>query len=226
METSKHIRTTRRHRQRGVTLVEISIAIVIVALLMGLAAPMVGGITQAALRSSAGHLSGILKATYDHAVLSGHTSRVVFDFEKNTATAEETSEYYGIVIEGEAESADKEEKAEAKDEPSADAALLAIAKRQTDRGSRRVKKPTFSRIPGASVYEFDDDVKIAEIASEHLRTPAKEGREAIYMFPLGYSEHAVIYLEDTSGRVFSVEVEPLNGRTKITDRRVRYEDTK
>lgn len=217
------------HPERGVTLVEISIAIVIAALLVTLAAPMIGGITQAALRTSASKISGMIKATYDHAVLSGHTSRVVFDFEKNTVTAEETSDTVGLVIEGDPESEDKDDddKDSKKEEASGnDAMLLAIAKRYVDRPSMKRKKPTFTRIQGTSVYELDEQVKITELISEHLKNPAKSGREAIYLFPMGYSEHAMLYLEDPGGRVFSVEVEPLNGRTKISDKRARYEDAK
>lgn len=218
------------HPERGVTLVEISIAIVIAALLVTLAAPMIGGITQAALRTSASKISGMIKGTYDHAVLSGHTCRVVFDFEKSTVTAEETSDAVGLVIEGDPESEDKDDdddKDSKKEEASGnDAMLLAIAKRYVDRPSQKRKKPTFTRIQGTSVYELDEQVKITELISEHLKNPAKSGREAIYLFPMGYSEHAMLYLEDPGGRVFSVEVEPLNGRTKISDKRARYEDGK
>ena len=213
-----------RHPERGVTLVEISIAIVIAALLMGLAAPMLGSITAASLRTSASKISGMVKATYDHAILSGHTSRVVFDMEKGTVSAEETADYFGLVIEG-----DDKDKDDDKDEdkaPSNDAMLLSIAKRVSDRPSRRHKKATFAKILGSSVIELDSDVKVAELASEHLKTPVKSGKEAIYFFPMGYSEHALLTLEDPAGRTFSVEVEPLNGRTRITDKKVRFEDSK
>ena len=76
---------TRRHRrashraQRGLTLIEISIAIIIVAMLFSAAVMGIGSLTGAKAKGSAGELAGLIRSLYDSAALRGRTCRLVFE---------------------------------------------------------------------------------------------------------------------------------------------------
>lgn len=69
-----------RHHQRGLTLVEMSIVVAIIALTSGVMVMSVAGTSVAELRSTTARLSGFLRACYDDAALSGKTVRVAIDF--------------------------------------------------------------------------------------------------------------------------------------------------
>jgi len=212
------------------TLIEVVIALVIVVMLVGIAIPTLGNITRVELRTSASKTSGMVKATYDMAVLSGHTHRLLFDLDKKTITAEVATGYVSLTRGGESEAKqdkkDKEaQKAQKAAEEDGSATLLAIAKHDTNSSSLSdtpVQKAAFTAVSKA--YELPDGIHVADMQSEHLREPVKTGREAIYFFPTGYSEHALVHFEDNGGHVYAIEVEPLSGRTKILDHRAEYRD--
>ena len=104
--------------------------------------------------------------------------------------------------------------------------LLAMAKRELGKTNSVRKTASFSRAPGTLPYELPSGVHIADISAEHLRGAEKEGKVSLFFFPMGYCEHAVIHLEDSSERVFSIEIEPLTARTKIKDQRVDFKEDK
>ena len=213
------------------TLIEVVIALVIVVMLVGIAIPTLSNITRVELRTSASKTSGMIKSTYDMAVLSGHTHRLLFDLDKKTIVAEVATGYVSLTRGGEAEAKadkDRHDKGKGKAKPAAvedgAAAILAIAKHDTTATSfdAPVAKAAFT--PLGRPYELADGIHVADFQAEHLREPAKTGREAIYFFPTGYSEHALVHFEDNGGHVYAVEVEPLSGRTKILDHRADYKD--
>ncbi len=217
----------RRMAGSGFTLIEIMITLVIFVMLAGVAIPAVGNIARVNLRSSASHASGMIKGTYDAAVLSGTTHRLLFDFAKRTMTPQVATGYVALTRGGDAQKKQEvKKKNEGKDDVDAQAAaILSIAKHITDSpDDKGASKATFQPMPGVKPYELPYGVHIADLECEHLRDPAKSGQEAIYFFPMGYSEHAVVHFEDDSGRVYGVEVEPLSGHTKVIDHRIDYKD--
>src|SRR4051812_42695649 len=80
------------HSSHGFTLVELAIAVAIVAMLAGVSIPVLDNVTRADLRAAASKTAGMVKATYDMAVLSGKPCRLVFDIKANTVTAEMAAE--------------------------------------------------------------------------------------------------------------------------------------
>ncbi|HLU47526.1 MAG TPA: hypothetical protein VK116_05555, partial [Planctomycetota bacterium] len=88
--------------------------------------------------------------------------------------------------------------------------------------------PTFGRSPFGAVTNDDGEaytmstarplgegIKIARLITPHDPAPLTDGNGAIYFFPGGQSEHAVVHLENQDGEVFSVEIAPLTGRAKV-----------
>jgi hypothetical protein len=62
---------------------------------------------------------------------------------------------------------------------------------------------------------LEDGIRIARLYVPHEPAPREQGRGAIYFFPTGMTEHAVIQLSNSSDTVYSVEIHPLTGRAKV-----------
>ena len=69
----------RQRAARGLTLIEIAIALVIAAVLFAAVVVSVGSITGSRARGAAGELAGTIRALYDTAALPGKTCRIVFE---------------------------------------------------------------------------------------------------------------------------------------------------
>lgn len=67
----------------------------------------------------------------------------------------------------------------------------------------------------AKAIEIDDDVRILSVWTEGMEKPADSGDAYVYFFPNGYTQDAIIHLQDEGHRVLSVRVAPLTGRATI-----------
>jgi general secretion pathway protein H len=70
----------------------------------------------------------------------------------------------------------------------------------------------FSQIP------LGRRVRIVKLMVSHEPEPREKGEGAIYFFPGGQTEHAVLQLAQGDDRVYSVEISPLTGRGKVYSR--------
>lgn len=68
----------RRRVERGFTLVEMIIAVAIIAMMVGVVAVSVGASARAELRKQSGVVSSAMRAAYDSAALTGQTYRLAF----------------------------------------------------------------------------------------------------------------------------------------------------
>lgn len=222
------------HAQRGFTIVEVGIALVVVALVTGVAIPVLDNVTRAELRTTASKTSGMVKATYDLAVLSGRPCRLVFDFKANTITAEMASGNITLRAaddknrdkDEEDEDDDKEEAARRKEQQASNE-LAALALRATGAPSAPpARKAEFSRAPGTVPFELPSSVRIADVMAEHMREATTEGVAAVHFFPTGFVEHTVLHFRDGADNVYGVEIEPLTGRTNVANKRIEYKEAK
>lgn len=69
---------------KGFTLVELAIVVLLIALFSALTVPMVTGVGENRLDSSARRLAGTVKYLYNEAALNGREYRLVFDIDKGT----------------------------------------------------------------------------------------------------------------------------------------------
>jgi general secretion pathway protein H len=211
-------------RQRGFTIIELAISLAIVGLIIGVSIPVMDNVTRADLRAAASKTTGMIKATYDYAALSGKPCRLVFDFKENTITAEAADSRVLL-----ADPKDNKQR----DEPDPDAKdlsdddkLLALARREVGSNVGMRKNVHWTKVEGTVPFELPSSVRISELMAEHLRDAQTEGKAMLHFFPMGYCEQAVITFIDTSERVYSVEVEPLTGRTRIEDKKIEYKEPK
>ena len=60
-------------------------------------------------------------------------------------------------------------------------------------------------------------MKFAKVIVAHEAEPRDEGVVDLFFFPSGLTQHAVVQLVDRNDVVYSVEIHPLSGRTKVYD---------
>ena len=72
------MRTWRTH-ERGLTLIEIMVALMIAAVLFSAVVMSIGSITGTKAKAATSELAGVIRSLYDTAALSGKTCRLVFE---------------------------------------------------------------------------------------------------------------------------------------------------
>ncbi|NOK04746.1 prepilin-type N-terminal cleavage/methylation domain-containing protein [Myxococcus xanthus] len=230
--------TKRSHRaQRGLTLIEISIAIIIVAMLFSAAVMGIGSITGAKAKGSAGELAGLIRSLYDSAALRGQTCRLVFEIPD--PKSEQATRYHAECAEGavttardrdetlRTENSERERAARnrgsgsGRDErrnylsggsgtnaPSAQE-LLEGEKLRVENAAR-FSSYTSEEVPAR---ELPADVKVS-VWTRNQRQPVENGVAYLYFFPQGYTEKAYVYVQQ-GDNVWTLDVSPLTGKVQI-----------
>jgi general secretion pathway protein H len=236
--TRCHKRVSRR-AQRGLTLIEISIAIIIVAMLFSAAVMGIGSITGAKAKGSAGELAGLIRSLYDSAALRGKTCRLVFEIPD--PKAEEPTRYHAECAEGAVttsrdrdtalreENSDRERDARSNrpaagggreerrnymvssgDAPSA--SELLEGEKQRVENAARFSSYTSEEVPSR---ELPADVRVS-VWTRHQREPVESGVAYLYFFPQGYTEKAYVYVKQ-GDNVWTLDVSPLTGKVQVVN---------
>lgn len=202
-----------RRRRAGMTLIEVMVAVIIVALAATSVGYALGAVTRANLRSACLTLTAAARYAYGRAIAQGTTVRLLFDFEANRMSFEEA---HGRVTLARTDDATRQDLEEGEDQAAVDPWAAAQA-RLDDTLNPSFGASPFSAIPGQrfEARELASGVQIRRLIVPHEPEPRTEGQGALYFFPGGQTEHAVIWLGDDTDRVYSVEVHPLTGRTRI-----------
>jgi general secretion pathway protein H len=195
------------------TLIEVLIVVVIVALAASGIVYSLGALTQANLRSAAMTISAGSRFAYNRAIAQGKTVRIVFDLDSGQMSFEEA---HGRVTLARLDDATRQELEEGEDGTSVDPWAAARARLED------TIRPSFGRSPFAALEgdryaarPLASGISIRKLIVPHEPEPRTEGRGAIYFFPGGQTEHAVVWVADSSDRVYSVEIHPLTGRTRV-----------
>lgn len=215
------------------TLLEILIVIAIVGMIVGIAIPSFNSFTHYQLRKTATTLSGTIRYLYSQAALKGLCMRLVFDIRNDIYHVEASTDGH-CLIDSEQKSARKAKRAEDKKKREAkrkarEKASSSSSTSNTTIGgwggekpiSLELKKATFQRFNKGLLKRriFSRSIKIQGIFVIHQKETytKKKGPQFAYLhcFPLGRCERAVIYLQDTSKEMMSLEVHPLTGRVTI-----------
>ena len=104
-----------------------------------------------------------------------------------------------------------------------------MAKSENAEQTEETPPPTGATFSGVGSYllkpiKLPDSIRIEDIYISHLGKKVESGKTAIYFFPNGWVEKAVINLSDEKGENFySLETFPSTGKTKI---RTEYLDYK
>jgi general secretion pathway protein H len=194
------------------TLIEVLIVIVIVAVAASSMTMGIGALTRSKLRSACMRIVSASRYGYHRAITQGKTVRVVLDIDTGSISIDEGRA--GILLtspdeerqEGDTEDAtDPWETAKARlENPLAPAlgssAFTPIADEDGDPIARYAPSP------------LGDGIRVTQLIAPHLPIGQTEGRAAVYFFPSGRSEHAIIQLTDSRDNSMTVEIMGLTGR--------------
>ena len=200
------------------TLIEMMIVVVIVAMAAVGMTFAVGALTRTQLRSSCVKVMAAARFSYNRAVSKGTTVRVVIDVDEDTIAIEEA---HGRVTLARMDDPRRENSESADDEAAVDP--WASAQQRLEETMRpSFGASPFSPIRGSGGETLDryrtqpigDGIDVIRLILPHEPEPREEGKGSIYFFPHGMSEHAVVQLSDGSN-VYSVEIHPLTARGKV-----------
>lgn len=199
-------------RTSGMSLIEVLIVIVIVAIAAGGMTMGISAITRSKLRAACMRVVSASRYGYHRAITTGKTVRVVFDMDSGTISIDEGRA--GILLAN-----PDHEREEGDEEDAVD---------PWQRARERLESPlapTFGATPFTPIVDDDGDpveryqpsplgdgIRVTRLIVPHLREPQTEGRGAIYFFPNGRSEHAIVHLTDSRDRTMTVEIMGLTGR--------------
>jgi Tfp pilus assembly protein FimT len=203
------------------TLIEIIMVTVIIALAASGISFSVGALTRTNLKGSAGKIGAAMRYAYNRAVTQGTTVRIHFSVPGGAFSIEEAQN--GVMV---TRAADKKAKkdldAEGRPVDAVDPWASAQARLSTP------DKPTVGSSPFAPLSTSDGKtlsrytnvplgrgVQIIKLIVPHEPEPLTQGEGSVHFFPGGLTEHAVIQLGDGRSGVYSVEVHALTGRIKV-----------
>jgi general secretion pathway protein H len=215
--------------RRGMTLIEIVVALGVASVMFAAVVMGVGALTGARAKEASTELAGTIRALYDTAALSGRTCRLVFTL------PEEKDEDTGVKWRAEC----------------AKGGLTASAKRDDELKDAREKKkdkvasddkrfrpmtsddaPTLQQLQEQEKQRVEDQAKYSDFSSEEVtvktlppevkievwtakqREPTRTGEAYLYFFPQGYTERAQVWVKQGEN-TWTLTISPLTGKTKI-----------
>ena len=197
----------------GFTLIEVILVVAIIAVVVTGATFGLGAVTRTRLRSSAFKVTSAARFAYNRSLTRGTTTRLLFDFEKNTMAIEETDTPVTLAT---------DEQLEADPGQAVDPWDLARARLEKPLDPVQPRSP-FQPITNQygkvleryTAQPVGDGISVQALISPHETDKRTDGEGSLYFFPGGLTEHAVIQLTDSSETVYSVEIHPLTGNARI-----------
>ncbi len=223
-------------RARGLTLIELMIAIAVAVVLFSAAVMGIGAVTGAQAKKSAGELAGAIRSLYDTAALSGRTCRLAFELPGEKAEDQKVRYHAECAKGAVTTSADRERELETEQRAREDAEK--DRGRDSSRSSRRSSwgdEPTLDDLMAAEQGRVEQATRFSEYTSPEIaprelpdsvhvgvwtrgqQRVAKSGPAYLYFFPQGMTERAMVYLtqgDDT----WTLTVAPLTGKVAVVPR--------
>lgn len=206
-----------KRRQRGLTLIEVVIAVALIAVLTGSLLFGRGMLAGSRMKAAATLIVSGVRYGLTRANATGRPARLVIDFDKKQLSIEEASSSLLLREKG------KDPSAGAAPASSAEAKARAEAERIVE--GPRAARPSFSKLRSVSgaVEELSEGrplgegVELVRVRTEHDEEDVREGRAYVYFWPGGTTERAIIQLKKTGDKeaALTVVLSPLTGRARI-----------
>jgi general secretion pathway protein H len=215
----------RRPSARGFTLIEMMIALVIVALITVVTVRGLRSYAKTDLRSTATRMAGSIRYLFDRASTTGRVHRLVLDFDSGKYWAEVSDDQFIMGAGKETEESRKKEaeKIAKEEEVKREAAEKEAFFGGSQIPSRYMPKPFIPkrakfegfRETAVKPFTLKAGVVLADIYTPRLVKPLAEGKGYVYFFPMGMTEAAVIHLSDGKDTFYTLVVHPLTGRVSV-----------
>jgi prepilin-type N-terminal cleavage/methylation domain-containing protein len=205
-------------RERGFTLIEVGIALLLLGLMIAIAVPSLNAVSGARLKESTNLIGGAIRDTYSRTALLGRSTRLVMDMDQQAWWIEESDGVARVKAVKIQADRDGKVKVDAKDERLED----------IDEGTTDLKEqakvslltgPGFKAVEGefGAPQKLPPDVRFKNVWVEHLEDKAIHGVVALYFFPGGFAEEALITLtdDDLGENTMTLVVQPLTGEVFV-----------
>lgn len=219
-------------RRSGFTLIEILAVLFLIAVIGGVAAGTLG-LPSRAIRSAAQQLHKDIQATSQSSIRNGKFHRIQFQVVRGEDSAEDEiesgEEVWSYTIQEfefpkpkpktNAETEEEKKALEAWEDEQRQINLLPLEQRtnrtRLDRGHfKDVKK-----------FEIPASVRIKHLMTARQMESSEDLQDQdLYFYPSGEADDALLVFVDDGGRVMSLTVNPLSGRTQVTKGEVSAED--
>lgn len=196
---------------RGVTLIEILLVLAILSLVMGIATPMVSGVTSANLKGAAGSVSGAIRYMYNQAGLSGAYCRMQFELQGRGYKAECADKPFYLDQKRETANAEGE-----RDEPE-DEETKKLSSDDEEIKERERLKASFREIKTSVIRaaKLPPEIRFDGVWTGHQKDRFTKGAAQLYFFPGGYTERAYVHIADEKNNIYTLIVSPLSGKVTI-----------
>jgi type II secretory pathway pseudopilin PulG len=211
----------------GLTLIEICVTMMLVAIVLAVALPAFQSATDANLKATAVKLSAAARACYGESEVRGATLRLAYDLDRNGWWVEAYPGTYQIS--GTEQDLDRVRDDDKKKDDD--------AKRKKELEDRYSTKSASDEQSSAPVPKFvpvgmdfiepevlPRGVRFIGVRTPQFRQIIKTGKAYTHFFPNGWAERTLVYLQDTHGAEMTLEMEPLSGRVVIWDGQLDYRD--
>jgi general secretion pathway protein H len=207
-------------RARGMTLIEIGIAMAIAAALLAMAIPAISNVARVQLRQKSGQLAGGVRSLYGATALAGHSCRLVFDLDHAAYWSECAEGAVRLERSGEQSAGGSRRDSRAEE-------LLASIRPDSANEEEQVKlalaqKSAFKPSADVPKTQLGDSVRFLDVWVQHQAERYTAGKAYLYFWPSGLTEVAAIHLGQGDD-VNTLLVSPLSGRVRILPGRVEAE---
>lgn len=198
-----------RKGQRGFTLIELAVVMIVAATVTAVVAVGIGNIRGASVQAESGKLAVAVRYLYNLSVLNGKVYRLVLDLDGGTYWGEEQ------------QSRDPCKSFQLPGEEEIEAAVAgksSDAKEQAE-GDQPAPKPAFSTAKTRLLKKrkLDKGIVFGGVMTSSQGELATSGQAHIHFFPNGTAERAMVYVSDKDDRddVMTVEVLALQGSARV-----------
>jgi type II secretion system protein H len=206
---------------QGMTLIELIVVVVILALAASGLSFSLGAVTKTQLKSAAAKLVAASRFSFNRAIVQGTTVRIAFDIPGNTFAIEEAKDRVALAR------TDDERRKNTIEKSGVDTVAVDPWVAAKNRISEALR-PTFGASPFHALAGKDGKtltryakiplgrrVSFLKLIVPHEPAPLLQGKGSVHFFPAGMTEHAVIQLSDGGDSVYSVEIRALTGRCQV-----------
>lgn len=223
-----------RRDRRGMSLMELIVAVALALGLMAVLIPSVAGYMQLRQRQAAKDLVLLYNQLHDEAVLRNATFRVVFDLERNRYRVE-VGESRAIIYSSPEQRERYEQEVANRIAAMNDQELAEY--RQRNRPFEKLQShfatdfelPSNVQLYGVYTPQYGRMMTVDDVMDERRKRKGDEAGLEVYsyVFANGFSERTLVWFVDPKSpdQGFTVEVEPLSGRIHLHGELVDWRDT-
>lgn len=220
----------RTYPRSGFTLMEMLVVLVLMAAIIGLAMPYVGGVLGVEVKSAARKLAGTVRYVFDESVLKSSNFRIVFDLDRHAYSVEQCPGKSAAILYRNAEERETGEEAlQEKLRRMEDYARSGSEKGVLPLSDTLLQSCSQSQDANLAPVAFEEPLTLLGVWTPQYpavmrgdpegppESPDDDLIVVVNFLKGGYAERAYIYLSDGGDDIYTLEIEPLTGQVTMYD---------